>query len=105
MRTIKFLFLAVLLCVIASSCNNKSITNIEQDIKKTIQEKVNKENIYANINDVKLINESGNKYTGTVYATYEGESIEMNISLIYDGESYKWEIDPSEINRIMLKKD
>jgi len=93
MRTIKFLFLAVLLCVIASSCNNKSITNLEQDVKKSIQETLNEKNINANINDVKLVNESGNKYTGIVYATDEGESIEMNISLIYDGEGYIWKIE------------
>ena len=63
-------------------------SQITKDLKETIY------NLDKTIKviDFQLVHEEGNYYNGTLTTKEDGETYTHDVSVIYDGANYKWEI-------------
>lgn len=84
-----FLFLAFLF----SGCS-MSTNQLANEVQQNIKESWEEANIFDEfkITDLLLANKSGNEYSGILEFDADGESFKVDIEVIYDGDTFKWNI-------------
>lgn len=87
--TSPILFIAFLFSACSMSTDQLA-TEVQQNIKESWEEA----NIFDEfkIKDLLLANKSGNEYSGILEFDAEGESFKVDIEVIYDGDTFKWNI-------------
>ena len=87
------LLLIIPLLFFIISCNNKLSTGeLRKDVRENIQETYIQEGLPVTITDFILTHIDGNMYTGVLYTTEPDGDYFYNVDVIYDGESYTWEV-------------
>ena len=75
------------------SCNNKMSTSaLQKDVQENIQQNYIQNGIPVTITDFILTHIDGNMYSGVLYTTEPDGDYYYNVDVIYDGESYVWEV-------------
>ena len=75
------------------SCNNKmSTSTLQKEVKENIQQNYIQNDIPVTITDFILTHIDGSMYTGVLYTTEPEGDYYYNVDVIYDGESYVWEV-------------
>lgn len=83
-----------LLLIFLVSCNSRmSTTELTKEVKKSIQETLRKEGDFnTSISSLLLAHKSGNEYSGLLETLENGQTVKYTVQVIYDGETFKWEI-------------
>jgi len=75
------------------SCNNKMSTSaLQKDVQENIQQNYIQNGIPVTITDFSLTHIEGSMYTGVLYTTEPDGYYSYGVDVIYDGESYVWEV-------------
>tara|TARA_Y100000589_G_scaffold162041_1_gene153965 strand:- start:31181 stop:31669 length:489 start_codon:yes stop_codon:yes gene_type:complete len=71
-----------------------STNQLAKEVQQNIKESWEEANIFDEfkITDLLLANKSGNEYSGILEFDAEGESFKVDIEVIYDGDTFKWNI-------------
>lgn len=88
------LFLLGLMAVLFVSCG-LSTSDIENETKKLMVEKFKGDGQNLVIKDLTLIHEAGNSYKGVADCTLDGERIQLDVSVLCDGENIQAEWAPT----------
>ena len=71
-------------------------SSLEKDVKKLMIETMREKGHRLTINELILVHQSDNNYEGLAKGTFDGEKIELNVYVIYDGVNVKAEWEPTE---------
>ena len=88
------LLLFSLIALLFVSCT-MSTSDIERETKKLMIEKFKSDGQNLVITDLKLIHETGNSYKGLADCTLDGEEIQLDVSVLCDGENIQAEWAPT----------
>lgn len=103
MRSNLLFLLCLIIAILLPSCNNKA--QLTESLKHEVQLKLNEAGAKdITVEDVILVNVNGNKYQGVVRIKETDGIHDYDIDVISDGESYKWEMPTTPIQRQALKK-
>ncbi len=95
------LFLFSLLLML-SSCDQKA--RLVKSLKPEIESELKKgSTTNYEVEDIVLIKESGNKYSGVVKIKEPDGVYDYDIEVVSDGESYRWEMPRTPLQREALK--
>lgn len=88
----KFLF-AIAISALLLSCQKLTTSQLNREVRKSMRETFIKEGqIGVSIVNLTLVHEEGNYYTGVVRLRYDGGTYEHAVNVVYDGDSFAWEI-------------
>lgn len=97
MKATIYIFLIQL--ALLSSCNFNSETNhLQDEVLKDIKAKIENQGEDIRVKSFVLTHISGNEYTGVLETIENGEIFTYNVNVISDGNSFVWEIPPSQIS-------
>jgi hypothetical protein len=103
MRRTPFLILALFLML--QSCTNGGIERLRKDVLKSIEEKLQSEGADIEIVSFTLTHVSGNEYVGVLETLENGTSYSYAVNVISDGNTFVWEIPPSETSESTIEED
>lgn len=91
MKKFKYLLLAVVAMVLCSC--GASVDELAEQIRDEMEVSLEKElGVDVHVGEVILVHKGGNEYTSIVEVTAEGETVKLSLEVVYDGESYQWEL-------------
>jgi len=90
-------FLVVIfMAFIISGCSATSdISELEREVQKMMVETMREKGQKLNITEFSLVHQGGNNYEGLAKGTIDGERIELDVNVVWDGESFKAEWQPT----------
>ena len=86
--------LLFMLAIVLSSCG-MSVSDIERETKELMVQEFKKEGQNLVIGSLTLVHESGNSYKGIAEATLDGEKIQLDVSVLCDGNNLQAEWEPT----------
>lgn len=91
--------LTILVLLLICSCNSGgTIEQLRINIQKSIAEKIVSEGGGVEIVSFTLSHVNGNDYLGVLETMENGTAYSYLVNVIYDGNSFVWEIPPSEMS-------
>tara|TARA_B100001250_G_C19788912_1_gene785488 strand:- start:1359 stop:1574 length:216 start_codon:yes stop_codon:yes gene_type:complete len=69
-----------------------STSALQQEVQENIQQNYIQNGIPVTITDFSLTHIEGSMYTGVLYTTEPDGYYSYGVDVIYDGESYVWEV-------------
>ena len=89
---------AIVFLIIIGAVNivGGSKTKLQKEVKSIMVEKMKERGQTLVITDLTLVHKEGNNYTGLATCTLDGEKIEYDVRVIYDGSSIQAEWEPTE---------
>ena len=70
-------------------------SSLEKDVKKLMIETMREKGHRLTVSELILVHQSDNNYEGLAKGTFDGEKIEFNVYVIYDGVNVKAEWEPT----------
>ena len=93
------IYIFLILVALLSSCNfNADINYLQNEVLKDIKAKIENQGEDIRVKSFVLTHISGNEYTGVLETIENGEFYSYNVNVISDGNSFVWEIPPSQIS-------
>ncbi len=88
-------FLSVIASVVIFSSCSMSTSDVERETKKLMVDKFKEDGQKLVIKELTLIHESGNSYKGLADCTLDGEEIQLDLSVLCDGNNIQAEWAPT----------
>ena len=88
-----------------------STSELQEEVKKLMIEETKSSGQNLTLSDLTLVHQEGNIYSGLAKGTLDGNSIELDVKVVYDGNNVSAEWKPTakylqkEFNRQMKKAD
>jgi hypothetical protein len=86
MKKFKYLLIAVM-AMFMYSCS-PDIEEVAEEVRADIKKELGADHV----GEVSLVHKSGNEYTSVVDVTVDGVTYTYSLEVIFDGDSYKWEL-------------
>ena len=90
-----WIYLAVFVTAIYMSSCSADIGELEKEVKKTMVDTMREKGQNLTITKLSLVHQGGNNYEGLASGTIDGEKIELDVYVVYDGASFKAEWQPT----------
>jgi hypothetical protein len=90
-----WIYLAVFVTAIYISSCTADIGELEKEVKKTMVNTMREKGQSLTITKLSLVHQGGNNYEGLAAGTLDGEKIELDVYVVYDGASFKAEWQPT----------
>ena len=85
-----------LIIIFAANMGGGSDTDmLQKEVKKMMVEKMKEKGQNLNITDFTLVHQDGNNYTGVATCTLDGEKLDLDVKVVYDGSSFQAEWAPT----------
>ena len=68
---------------------------LQNEVKKMMVEKMKERGQTLNITDLTLVHQDGNNYTGLATCTIDGEKMDLDVVVVYDGSNFQAEWAPT----------
>lgn len=89
--------IVLIIIIAASSAGGSSDTDVlEKEVKKVIVDKMKEKGSTLVITDFGLIHQEGNNFKGIASCTLDGEKIDLDVNVVYDGKKFQAEWAPTE---------
>ena len=90
-----WIYLAVFVTAFYISSCSADISELEKEVKKMMVDTMREKGQNLTINKLSLVHQGGNNYEGLATGTLNGEKIELDVYVVYDGASFKAEWQPT----------
>ena len=85
-----------LIIIVAANMGGGSDTDmLQKEVKKMMVEKMKEKGQSLVITDFTLVHQDGNNYTGLAACTLDGEKMDLDVKVVYDGSSFQAEWAPT----------
>ena len=94
MKKIVFSIITALLFLSCDGGSSKDqlISDVRNDINVELQKQASSEGVNLSIGSFDLVHRGGKEYSGILKTTEDGEDYTYVVDVIYDGDSFMWEI-------------
>ena len=91
MKKFKYLLLA-LVALVVCACG-ASIEDVAEDVREEVKAHLEKKlGTSVSVGEVVLVHKGDNVYESVVSVSAYGETEEMSLKVVYDGDAYTWEL-------------
>ena len=90
---------AIVLVIIIAASNAGGSSNtdmLEKEVKQMMVDKMKEKGSTLVITDFNLVHQEGNNYTGLATCTLDGEKMDLDVKVVYDGSKFQAEWAPTE---------
>ena len=85
-----------LIVIVAANMVGGSDTDmLQKEVKKMMIDKMKENGHSLVVKDFTLVHQDGNKYTGIATCTFDGEKMDLDVKVVYDGNSFQAEWEPT----------
>jgi len=89
--------IVIIIIIAASSAGGSSNTDmLEKEVKKMMVDKTKEKGSTLVITDFNLVHQEGNNYTGLASCTLDGEKMDLDVKVVFDGSKFQAEWAPTE---------
>ena len=92
---VNFKILTIFLFFAVSCNNNPGISELQTQVFDDIKNKLESQNENIEAHSLEITHVSGNEYIGILETLENGQNFSYNVNIIFDGNSFVWEIPPS----------
>ena len=85
----------LIIIVAANTCGGSDTEMLQKEVKKMIVEKTKEKGQTLTISSFTLVHQDGNNYTGIASCTLDGEKVDLDVKVVYDGSSFQAEWEPT----------
>ena len=88
---------STIIIIAANTCGGSSDTDmLEKEVKKVMVDKTKEKGSTMVITEFNLVHQEGNNYTGLASCTLDGEKMDLDVKVVYDGNKFQAEWAPTE---------
>lgn len=98
----KYLYSVLVLAIFAigfsASDDSEGSSNtdmLEKEVKQMMIDEMQKKGQTLKVGEFTLVHQEGNKYTGLAKCTLDGEQIDLDVDVVYDGKKFQAEWAPT----------
>lgn len=86
---------ATIIIVAVNMSGGSDTDMLQKEVKKMMVEKMKEKGQALNISEFTLVHQDGNNYTGLAICTLDGEKIDLDVKVVYDGSNFQAEWAPT----------